>query len=110
MRLAHLPLPDQQQLGRVQRTLLASDLLEALLGVCRGELDKVSLDWDPRPAVCVVMASGGYPDLYEKGKVISGLEDANAMENVTVFHAGTAKIGDDIVTNGGRVLGKAIPK
>jgi phosphoribosylamine--glycine ligase len=80
-------------------------LLEVFLAVCEGRLDEVTLKWDPRPAVCVVMASGGYPDAYEKGKVISGLTDAEALDDVVVFHAGTRRQDGDIVTNGGRVLG-----
>lgn len=84
---------------------LKSDLLEALLAVCRGELDKVNLEWDPRPSVCVVMASGGYPGPYEKGKVIEGLEQAAELDDVVVFHAGTASLDGQIVTAGGRVLG-----
>jgi len=84
---------------------LKSDLLEVMLAVCEGRLDKVTLQWDKRPAVCVVMASGGYPGNYEKGKVIRGLDEAAKIKDVMVFHAGTAKKGDDIVTNGGRVLG-----
>lgn len=84
---------------------MKGDLLEVMLAVCDGKLDKVSLDWDKRPAVCVVMASGGYPGPYEKGKVIRGLGDAAKLKDVMVFHAGTAKQGDAIVTNGGRVLG-----
>jgi phosphoribosylamine--glycine ligase len=84
---------------------MKGDLLEVMLAVCDGKLDKVSLDWDKRPAVCVVMASGGYPGPYEKGKVIRGLDAAAKLKDVMVFHAGTAKKGDAIVTNGGRVLG-----
>lgn len=84
---------------------LKSDLLEVMLAVCNGNLDQVDLNWDPRPAVCVVMASGGYPGSYEKGKVITGIEDADAIEDVKVFHAGTEQKGGDIVTSGGRVLG-----
>jgi len=84
---------------------LKSDLLEVCLAVCEGRLDEVSLVWDCRPAVCVVMASGGYPGDYEKGKKITGLEEAGRMEDVVVFHAGTAARNSDIVTNGGRVLG-----
>jgi phosphoribosylamine--glycine ligase len=84
---------------------LKSDLLEVLLAVCDGTLDRVTLRWDPRPAVCVVMASGGYPGDYQKGKKITGLEQARKMEDVIVFHAGTKKQGPDIVTDGGRVLG-----
>jgi phosphoribosylamine--glycine ligase len=84
---------------------LKSDLLEVLLAVCDGTLDKVSLSWDRRPAVCVVMASGGYPGDYQKGKKITGLEEAARLKDVVVFHAGTRQEDEDIVTNGGRVLG-----
>ncbi|OQY04980.1 MAG: phosphoribosylamine--glycine ligase [Planctomycetales bacterium 4572_13] len=84
---------------------MKSDLLEVMLAVCDGKLDKVNLQWDPRPAVCVVMSSGGYPGSYEKGKVIEGLDEAAKMKDVVVFHAGTAKQDGKIVTNGGRVLG-----
>jgi len=84
---------------------MKGDLLEVMLAVCEGRLDQVSLDWDKRPAVCVVMASGGYPGSYEKGKVIQGLEEAGKMDDVMVFHAGTAKRDGEIVTSGGRVLG-----
>ena len=84
---------------------LKSDLLEVFLAVCEGRLDEITLQWDPRPAVCVVMSSGGYPGDYEKGKTITGLKEANTMTDVQVFQAGTAVKGDQIVTNGGRVLG-----
>ena len=84
---------------------LKSDLLKVLLAVCEGKLDKVDLRWDTRPAVCVVMASGGYPGDYQKGKKISGLAEAGQIEDVVVFHAGTKGENGDIVTNGGRVLG-----
>jgi len=84
---------------------LKSDLLEVMLATCSGNLDEVSLEWDERAAVCVVMSSGGYPGDYEKGKKISGLDEAGKLDGVMVFHAGTAKEGDDIVTAGGRVLG-----
>jgi len=84
---------------------LKSDLLEVCLAVCEGKLDEVMLEWDERPAVCVVMASGGYPGSYEKGKKISGLDEAERLKDVVVFHAGTKKQDGDIVTNGGRVLG-----
>jgi phosphoribosylamine---glycine ligase len=84
---------------------LKSDLLEVMLAVCDGKLDKVDLVWDRRPAVCVVMASGGYPGAYEKGKVITGLDEAGAMKDIVVFQAGTTQSGADIVTSGGRVLG-----
>lgn len=84
---------------------LKSDLLEVLLAVCDGTLDRITLEWDRRPAVCVVMASGGYPGDYEKGKKITGLEEAQQLEDVIVFHAGTKDMDGVIVTNGGRVLG-----
>jgi phosphoribosylamine--glycine ligase len=84
---------------------LKSDLLEVMLAVCDGKLDEVTLVWDPRPSVCVVMASKGYPDEYEKGKEITGIEQAEELGDVIVFHAGTAIKDGKLVTNGGRVLG-----
>ncbi|MCX5670119.1 MAG: phosphoribosylamine--glycine ligase [Planctomycetota bacterium] len=84
---------------------LKSDLVEALEATIDNRLDRVTLEWDPRPAVCVVMASGGYPDAYEKGKEITGLEKADAMEGVVVFHAGTREEDGKLYTDGGRVLG-----
>ena len=84
---------------------LKSDLLEVFLAVCEGKLDTITLKWDQRPAVCVVMASGGYPGSYEKGKIITGLDEAAKLKDVMVFHAGTASQKGGIVTNGGRVLG-----
>ncbi len=84
---------------------LKSDLIEVMLAVCDSTLDEVTLQWDPRPAVCVVMASAGYPDNYEKGKIITGLDEAEKLGDVVVFHAGTASKNGDIVTAGGRVLG-----
>ena len=84
---------------------MQSDLLDVMIAVCKGRLDEVSIKWDPRPAVCVVMASGGYPGKYEKGRVITGLKDAGDCEDVMVFHAGTAEKDGQIVTSGGRVLG-----
>jgi len=86
-------------------TRMKSDLLEVMLAVCDGTLDEITIEWDPRPAVCVVMASGGYPDDYQKGKEITGLEEARQLEDVIVFHAGTAEQDGKIVTSGGRVLG-----
>ena len=84
---------------------LKSDLLEAMLAVCNGTLDKLNLQWDERTAICVVMASGGYPGDYQKGKVIKGISQAQQDKDVVVFHAGTKKQDGDIVTAGGRVLG-----
>ncbi len=84
---------------------LKSDLVEALDATIDDRLDEIELAWDPRPAVCVVMASGGYPGPYEKGKEITGLAEAEALEDVVVFHAGTAAEDGTIYTAGGRVLG-----
>lgn len=84
---------------------LKGDLLEVMLATCIGGLDEITLEWDPRVAVCVVMSSGGYPGEYEIGKKITGLDEAGKLDDVMVFHAGTAKVGNDIVTAGGRVLG-----
>ncbi|MBT4868361.1 MAG: phosphoribosylamine--glycine ligase, partial [Planctomycetaceae bacterium] len=85
---------------------LKSDLAEVLLAAAEGRLAEIpALEWDQRPAICVVMASDGYPGDYEKGRPIRGLEDAAALEDVKVFHAGTIKQGNQILTNGGRVLG-----
>ncbi len=84
---------------------LKSDLLEVMLAVCDCKLDEINLEWDQRAAVCVVMASGGYPDDYEKGKKITGIEEAEKLKDVAVFHAGTAEKDGNVVTNGGRVLG-----
>ncbi|WP_350455335.1 phosphoribosylamine--glycine ligase [Slackia heliotrinireducens] len=84
---------------------LASDALTAFKAVADGKIDEIGAEWDPRCAVTVVLASGGYPGSYEKGKVITGVEDAAAMDDVIVFHAGTA-VNDagQLVTSGGRVL------
>ncbi|NQT19155.1 MAG: phosphoribosylamine--glycine ligase [Planctomycetes bacterium] len=84
---------------------LKSDLLAILHAATLGELEKMQVEWDPRPAVCVVMASGGYPGKYEKGKVIEGLDEVGKMPQVQVFHAGTAVKNANVVTAGGRVLG-----
>jgi len=84
---------------------LKSDLVEVLDAVIDNRLGEITLEWDPRPAVCVVMASGGYPDKYEKGKEITGLDRAARMEDVVVFHAGTRAESGRIYTDGGRVLG-----
>ncbi len=90
---------------------LQSDLLDALEAVVDERLDSVSLRWDPRPSVTVVMASEGYPGHYERDRVINNLEEAERMRDVKVFHAGTTlrtdpALGRDgrIVTDGGRVL------
>lgn len=85
--------------------LLESDLAEIMLACATGTLDQADVAWSDKAAVCVVMASGGYPESYETGKAIIGLAEAGAQENTVVFHAGTKKAGNDIVTAGGRVLG-----
>lgn len=82
---------------------LKSDLVELCLAALAGELDKTTSDWDERAALGVVLAAGGYPDAYQKGAVISGLA-ADDTDDCKIFHAGTAQVGDDIVTAGGRVL------
>ncbi len=85
---------------------LQSDLVELLDATVDGKLDSVtSLRWDPRPAVCVVMASEGYPGPYDTGHAIRGLADAAALPDVKVFHAGTRVSNGKVVTSGGRVLG-----
>ena len=84
---------------------LKSDLVDLLEAAVDGRLDTIQPEWDVRAAVCVIMASGGYPGSYEKGKAITGIEDAEALEGVTVFHAGTQLVEGKLVTAGGRVLG-----
>jgi len=84
---------------------LRSDLLDAMVAVAEHRLDEVTLEWDPRAAVCVVMSSGGYPGSYQKGFEITGIDQAEATGEVKVFHAGTAVTGGGLVNNGGRVLG-----
>jgi phosphoribosylamine--glycine ligase len=84
---------------------LENDLVELLDASVNGTLDKTEFKWSALASVCVVMASGGYPGNYAKGKPIVGLPQAATLPNVKVFHAGTARAGDNIVTNGGRVLG-----
>lgn len=94
---------------------LNTDLLDVIEATVDGRLDEIEpLSWDPRPAVCVVMASEGYPGSYEKGHAIRGLEEAAQLEGVKVFHAGTAIHDGKVVTTGGRVLsvtalGNSIP-
>src|SRR5262245_37002508 len=93
----------QPLLMRLKTDLL--DLLEAVADERLGELSEAAIAWDPRPAVCVVLASAGYPGKIETGKVITGLDAAAKLPDVTVFHAGTKVVGDRVVTDGGRVLG-----
>jgi len=85
---------------------LKSDLVEVMMAASRGELNKLhSLEWDKRACACVVLASQGYPGNYPKDKEIFGLDEAAKLKDVVVFHAGTKKSGNKILTNAGRVLG-----
>lgn len=84
---------------------LRSDLADVLLALAKGELARARLEWDPRPAVCVVMASRGYPGEYEHGSVIQGLDSPDTPPDVMIFHAGTAYKDGKWMTAGGRVLG-----
>jgi phosphoribosylamine--glycine ligase len=84
---------------------LRNDLVEVMEAIIDGRLDEIRLEWNPKPAVCVVLASGGYPGSYEKGKVITGIETIPASDDQIVFHAGTVKKDGQAVTSGGRVLG-----
>jgi len=90
---------------QVYLTRLENDLVELLDASASGALGKHELKWKPEASVCVIMASGGYPGNYPKGKVIVGLDAANTLPNTKVFHAGTASKDGQIVTSGGRVLG-----
>ncbi|NLF40731.1 phosphoribosylamine--glycine ligase [bacterium] len=84
---------------------LKSDLVDVCLAVTNGRLEKSMLSWDKRAAVCVVMASGGYPGPYHTHLPINGVEKAEAMRSILVFHAGTEMSHGQLVTSGGRVLG-----
>jgi phosphoribosylamine--glycine ligase len=84
---------------------MKSDIVPVLMAVANGNLEGIDIEWHDKAAVCVVMAAEGYPGDYRKGELISGLEAAAAIEDVHVFHAGTAHRDGSCVTNGGRVLG-----
>ena len=93
---------------------MTSELLPLLQTTIDGKIDNCKIEWDERVSVTVVLASRGYPGKYETGKVISGLEQAAKLPDVQVFHAGTKRLNNEIVTSGGRVLavtalGKDIP-
>ncbi len=83
---------------------MKSDFLPLLEATIDGKIDTYSIEWDQRPAVTVVLTSGGYPGKYETEKIISGLDEAVKREDVQIFHAGTKRVNGDIVTAGGRVL------
>lgn len=93
--------PETQSLLR----LTQSDLLEAFLATCNGKISEVKLHFSSAQAICLVLASEGYPGSYKKGLPISGLEEAAQMPEIQIFHAGTTWQNGQIVTSGGRVLG-----
>lgn len=84
---------------------LKTDLIDVLNAVIEGTLHKINIEWKDNAAVCVVMASGGYPEEYQKGKIINGLEELKEMRDVVAFHAGTKFQDGMVITSGGRVLG-----
>jgi len=84
---------------------LKNDLIDIINDIIDGRLSAGSLDWDERPCVCIVGASGGYPGSYQKGKLILGLQDVAGAKDIILFHAGTKLSGQQILTDGGRVLG-----
>lgn len=83
---------------------MKSDLLPLLEATIDGQIDNHTIEWDARACVAVVLASGGYPDKYETGKTISGLDETAKLPDVQIFHAGTKRVNGQIVTAGGRVL------
>jgi phosphoribosylamine--glycine ligase len=91
---------------QVYMRLLETDLIDITLACTNGTLKDLSISWNTGAAANIVIASGGYPESYEKGKVISGIEEAEKIPGVIVFHAGTKRSENgELVTNGGRVLG-----
>lgn len=84
---------------------LKTDIIDIVEHILEGKLDKINIEWDKKAAVCVVLASKGYPGNYEKSKIITGLDEAKEVADSFVFHAGTSVKGNNIVTSGGRVLG-----
>ena len=84
---------------------MESDIVPLFEACIDGTLDQFELHWKPEPSICVVMAAKGYPGSYKKGKEILGLDEAAALPDVVVFHAGTKVEADKVLSNGGRVLG-----
>jgi phosphoribosylamine--glycine ligase len=84
---------------------LRADLLDLLVRACEGRLAGASVDWDARPAVCVVLAAEGYPGAVERGRRIEGLEGLRGWRDGVVFHAATRRADGAVLTDGGRVLG-----
>lgn len=84
---------------------LKTDLTTIITACFEGRLSEINIEWDERTTLCVVLASAGYPNDYKKGLEILGLEDAQRLKNTIIFHAGTAKKDNKILTSGGRVLG-----
>jgi phosphoribosylamine--glycine ligase len=83
---------------------LKDDLLTLMLAACDGTLGKMSVRWRDEVAITVVLATKGYPGAYSSGSEIRGLDKASAVEGVTIFHAGTKRVGEKILASGGRVL------
>ncbi|NIM90400.1 MAG: phosphoribosylamine--glycine ligase [Candidatus Aminicenantes bacterium] len=84
---------------------MKSDLVETLLAAIEGDILEKPIQWSNKPSGCVILASGGYPGKYEKGKLIKGLDRESKITGVTIFHAGTSLENEQFYTNGGRVLG-----
>ncbi|MBE5937119.1 MAG: phosphoribosylamine--glycine ligase [Lachnospiraceae bacterium] len=84
---------------------MKTDIIDVMEACIDGKLDEIELEFEDNAAVCVILASDGYPESYEKGKVITGLDNFEGKDGYYIFHSGTKFEGDDIVTNGGRVLG-----
>lgn len=93
--------PETQSYMRILKT----DLVDILLACIEGKLSSIQIEWEPKSACCVVLASEGYPGKYPKGLPITGIAEAEKIDDVIVFHAGTKSEGEQVVTNGGRVLG-----
>jgi phosphoribosylamine--glycine ligase len=91
--------------GQVILPRLQSDFADLCATLCQGRLKDYRAAWNPGAAVCVVLASGGYPGAYSKGKIIAGLDMAEEDDRIAIFHAGTRKDGEKLVTDGGRVFG-----